>query len=168
MPLSSDEVLWKLSARVGAAFRIAKGDGFLLGQEDEGVVHIMATLAKSLQLLGDRLLPIGNQPAMKALLQSRAEVRELVNLLSMLAIRAHPVPEESVEVFTMSKDKGKGKGKHKTRRNEEVKSDSNCKEEVVNIKMYEELAVAEPRSPKESEELAVAEPSSYECCCSSC
>ena len=58
MPSSVDEILWKLAARAGSAFRIARTDCWILENSEPEVVEVLGHFSVALQRLGERLLII--------------------------------------------------------------------------------------------------------------
>ena len=77
-------MLWLLASRLGAAYRLAKGDMYVVEAPAEHVL-LLEQLSRLLKNIGTTLLPSRAQT--RRLLPARPEVRELVNLLSLLASR---------------------------------------------------------------------------------
>ena len=73
-----------LANRLGSAYRLAKGDLYVLDSLPEHE-QLLVQLASLLQGIGGALLP--SKERARQLLPARPEVRELVNLLSILASR---------------------------------------------------------------------------------
>ena len=76
--------MWILASRVGSAYRMARGDMWLVDSAP-AFDMVLNKLAELLADLGQALLPTKKEA--RKLASCRPEVRELINLLGLLACR---------------------------------------------------------------------------------
>ena len=93
-PASVEEALWLLASRIGSAYRLCKGDCYVLDMSLDQE-NFLAELSGLLQRLGTLLLP--SKERARHLLP-RPEVRELINLLALLATRSNEIGTEDKNI----------------------------------------------------------------------